>query len=547
MERSVLFALILITGASSMSVQLTDPATCNLCKAGVTELKVIDQDENTRDLLSIIQNFLCANVPIEDCDNWMTNEIALLHSTVQGLDATEACTYLGVCSTRIAGPLGDEGTIQCDFCHFMGDELKKRVLTNATIDQVIAATKVICSELPFVSNECSALVDEYGHYYLDLLVGKIDVEQLCVKVGLCDAKIRAMIENTELFQVIYKNLKDDEECKACMDGMDIIKTVVGSDDMKDLLHVAAKELCSLVSFSGCEVIMDTGIDELLNKLLPMIEPSTVCKQFGACPAVAEVMTTLPAAPVGDDQLCEACHDVLGEVKKTASDPEVATIASDLAPVICELISIPFCNNIISKLLMNGVNAAKALDVDGTCVDLGACPAATVIPQIPAFGSVCDECAMIGDLVLKELQDPEIQKEIEDALSQVCAVLPIADCQETIHSYVAMIETILSTMDGKTMCSYFGLCSAAPIDFVKEVTEPKLGDTCSECTLIAGAIIQVLDNEEADNLIKEGIAELCTVLPISDCASTLDGYFDQVLAIIKNLDGKTICSLVGLCG
>ena len=529
MIRGALIGALLVLGVSSVAVQIIDPAKCTLCKAAVSELKVIMEDKDTKDLLSVLKKALCANVPIQDCDKWVDSELTQLESEVEALDPGTACSQLAVCATTIS-PLQD--SIQCEMCEFLGDEVVKRVLTNATIDEVLAATEKVCSELPFVSNECSALVKEYGHFYLDLLVGSIDVQQLCSKIGLCSQQVRHLIESTELLQVIRKGLQDEEECKACTDGMDVVQTILTSKDTLDLVHIAVHEICGLTTVAFCEVIADTAIDQFLDKLIPMFNPDAICKQIGACPAPQVV-----ASLVGDDSaLCVGCHDLLGEVKKVANDPETIAINKDLAPVICELVSIPFCNSLITKFLEGTLVKAQNLDVEQTCVALDACSGA-----VAEVGDVCSECAQIADLVIKELQDPAVQQQIEAVLDQACSILPIPDCKETLHSYMVMIETIISGMDGKTVCGYAGLCSS-----VQETVRNSVGDTCSECTMIAGELITLLENQQVDALLKEAISEICTVLPISDCETTLDGYFDQLVALLKNLDAKTLCSLIGLC-
>ena len=549
MEKTVLLAALLLATAGAASVQVSDPAKCTLCQAVVTELKVVMEDKDTKDFLAVLQTFICDNVPIEDCNNWVSGELAQLDSLVEGLDPNQACSSLALCAVP-SYPL--QSSIQCDFCEFLGDEVVKRVLTNATIDEVVAAAETICSELPFGSNECSALVKEYGHYYLELLVGSIDVAQLCSKVGLCSQEVREMVLNSELFQIIQRGLKDDEGCKACVDGMDVIKEILSSKDTLDLLHIAVHEICGLVSVSGCELIADTALDQIIEKLLPMFVPQTICQEIGACPA-QEVFSP---ATVGDDSpLCTGCHDLLGEVKKVANDPETKQINKDLAPVLCEVLSIPFCESLISKFLEGALEKAQNLDVDGTCVSLKACEAEED-ERVESWEDTCSECAMIADLILKELQDPSVQQEIESVLDELCTVLPISDCKETLHTYLVMIETLIASMDGKTLCGYIGLCSSK-MSLVKKaagVTEinrvefvpNNVGDTCSECTMIAGEIISLLENGTVDTLIKEAISELCTVLPISDCEATIDGYFDEIVALLKNLDGKTLCSLIGLC-
>ena len=81
MKRALIVAVLLLA-VHSASVQVKDPAQCTLCKSGVSELKVILEDQDTKDLLNLVKDWVCANIPIEDCDNWVTDELAQLDTVV---------------------------------------------------------------------------------------------------------------------------------------------------------------------------------------------------------------------------------------------------------------------------------------------------------------------------------------------------------------------------------------------------------------------------------------------------------------------------------
>ena len=69
-----------------------------------------------------------------------------------------------------------------------------------------------------------------------------------------------------------------------------------------------------------------------------------------------------------------------------------------------------------QLLEENLVKVQNLDVDGTCVALKACDGELVEPV--EVGDTCSECAQIADLVLKELQDPAVQEELEAVLELV---------------------------------------------------------------------------------------------------------------------------------
>jgi len=201
----------------------------------------------------------------------------------------------------------------------------------------------------------------------------------------------------------------------------------------------------------CEGIVGGILDPIIKNLIAMFDPASLCKQAGACPAL---LNTKWEGGI----FCDACKDGVLELQNIAEDHETDAMLNELTDILCNTIKIPFCQTVIGSIVKEALQNVESLNPNVTCANIGACTSA-----------------------------------------------------------------------------------------VTEVTSvEKLGDTCSECTMIAGEIITLLENEQVDSLIKEAITELCTVLPISDCETTLDGYFDELVALLKSLDAKTLCSLIGLC-
>ena len=416
--------------------------------------------------------------------------------------------------------------------------------------QVLALTEKVCAKLPFVSNECNALVEEYGHYYLEILAGTINVEQLCVKAGLCSADVRHMIEATELFQIIVRGLKESEGCKACTDGMDIIQTVLNSKDTLDLINIAVHELCSLTSIGECEVIADLLVDKIVKQLVDMFNPDTVCKEIGACAAAAEKVVVVEMSAV--TPACEACTDALGELKKVANDPETKIIITNAVEVICETITIPFCNRVITKLIESQLEKIEILDVNADCIKLGAC--STFSPfesflvkenSVEEVGDTCSECTMIASEIITLIENESVDGLIKEAITEVCTLLPIANCEATIDGYFDQIVALLKNLDAKTICGLIGLCgSKAPVAPV--VPALALGDTCSECAMIADLLLNELKDPTIQAEVEAAIDQACVVLPIPNCKATIHSYMVIAESFIATIDGKTVCGYAGLC-
>jgi hypothetical protein len=105
---------------------------------------------------------------------------------------------------------------------------------------------------------------------------------------------------------------------------------------------------------------------------------------------------------------------------------------------------------------------------------------------------------------------------------------------------------VENLNANVTCANVGACTSLTNVKTELDISGKVGDECSQCTMIAGEVITLLENGQVDAMIKEAITEVCTILPISDCEKTLDGYFDEIVALLKSLDAKTLCSLMGLC-
>ncbi|KAL5264101.1 hypothetical protein ACHWQZ_G005248 [Mnemiopsis leidyi] len=529
-----------------------------------------------------------------------------------------------ICVT--AGNVDPTQSVFCDICHFLGDEVNGRVLTNDAKREVIYLAKSVCSRLPFFSAECDLAIDQHGKDWVDQLFSLFDVDSICSKAHLCAATGE---------YPRFSKLEDGEKCTACMDGLDMVKMIIESDDMKGLLHVIVNETCMAAggNVGSCEQIVDTIIDQILGNLVPMFNVKALCVNAGACPAtdldiskptdlsctvckdVFGIMSTTVNAPeveelieitvnqscqligfgveqcehvflylagslldsvkmavkpdficgkmgscpnidmpflsnLRDDEGCKACMDGLDIVDIILKSNETLDLVNIAVDEICMAIGgdIDTCKSIITGILDPIIeNLITLFDPASLCKQAGVCPA--YLDTKWEGGIFCEAC-IDGVLELKNIaEDHETDDMLNELTNIVCNTVQIPFCKSIIGAVIKESLADVENLNPNVTCTNIGACTAdiTPVPQLDFIPLPeKVGDTCSECTMIAGEIISLLENETVDSFVKEAITELCTVLPISDCETTIDGYFDQIVALLKNLDGKTLCSLVGLC-
>ena len=537
----ILAVTLLAFAVDSVSVQVKDSAQCNLCKAGLTELQTIAGDPKIKDILTLAKNYLCKSIPIENCDDWVSEQLSYLAEDVNKIDPAAACTKMKACSTDryMTSQVGE--TKPCAFCEFVGEEVRS-LLNDKTVEDVSDAVIAMChSELPAVlATGCEAVVKEYGTPFIERFFKDLDVTEACAEIGLCSEDVRHMIQASEPFQVLSKALKESDGCKACKDGVIELKMVLSNPDTLDLMHIGVKEMCALVKTPLCELLANTAIDNIVKELIKKLDAEKMCS--GLC-VKNENIIAVESPSLEEKPLCEACEDALGEIKKVANDKETQEMIKDLAQVICGHISIPFCQTVFDKLIKSQVDHLKNINVKGTCAMMPGCGTKEAPVTGNDLGNTCSQCTFIADELLTVLRNADIDSLIKEGIDEVCSVIPIPNCAAQLDKYVDLVFDFIKKLDGKSLCSMIGMCGSKTL---QEVPVENLKDTCSICTLVADELLTALKNKDIENLVKEGVEEICSIIPIPNCASTVDSYVDMLFGMLKNMDGKTLCSMVGMC-
>ena len=523
---------------------------------------------------------------------------------------------LVVCSG--AAHVDPNQSVLCDICQFLGDEVNSRVLTDNAKREVIHLAKAACSKLPFFSKECDLAVDQHGKDWVDQLFSLFDVDVLCSKAHLCTSEVDF-------------RLRDGEACTACMDGLDLVKMIIESEDMKGLLHVVVNETCMAAggNVPSCEALVDTIIDQILGNLVPMFNVKALCVNAGACPAELHVT---PPSELG----CTVCKDVFGIVSTTVNAPEVEELIQISVNQTCQLIGfgVEQCEHVFLYLAGSVLDNVKmAVKPDYICGKLGSCSkSAAPCPYLSSLrdDEGCKACMDGLDLVDQILKSNDTLDLVHIAVDEVCKAIggDVDTCKSIVDGILdPVIQNLITLFDPASLCKQSGacpalrhtkweggifceacvdgvlelkniaedhetddmlnelteiLCSSIKIPFCKSVIgsiikesledvenldpnvtcanigactstqqrpeQPaRVGDTCSECKMVTGKILAFIEDPKEVLKVMQVIHELCPMLPISDCETTLDDYYQRFVILLKYMfNAETICEIIGLC-
>lgn len=268
--------------------------------------------------------------------------------------------------------------VACFLCEKVGEQLKAALLNNSTEEYIVQEALKACAivPVPFLAQECKALVQEYGLYYVDLLVKEeVDVKQICSLLKLCPASL-----DTSRTQIVVLSVRQDPPaCEACVDALVIVKTVLASNWTADLIHQGIDAVCDLTAQAlTCKIMVKTILDETIKTWVAKFDPRSICITDGACKnstsALQDSFTLLQnsVTPLNEqeslhDDLCEICEDVVGELKKVAGDGDTGRVVGDSIALVCQQISIiPFCNYALGHLVRGQVDAVRTINVKATC-------------------------------------------------------------------------------------------------------------------------------------------------------------------------------------
>ena len=361
------------------------------------------------------------------------------------------------------------------------------------------------------------------------IIDNLDGKTVCSMIGLCGSK---KIQEAPVKDVSF------DQCDICTLVSDELLTVLKNDEIETLVKQGVEQICSVVPLPNCASMVDNYVDMAFG-MIKSLNGKTLCSWIGLCSS-----GKFKEIPVNDlKDSCAMCTTVVDEVLTLLKSEE--SIIKTTVDELCSIMPIPDCKETMDNYIKMIFGFIENLDGKTVCSMIGLCGSKKIqeAPVKDVSFDQCDICTLVSDELLTVLKNDEIETLVKQGVEQICSVVPLPNCASMVDNYVDMAFKMIKNLNGKTLCSWIGLCSSEKL---KEVPVNDLkGAPCTMCTTVVDEVLTILKSEES--IIKTTVDELCSIIPIPDCKETMDNYIKMIFGIIDNLDGKTVCSMIGLCG
>ncbi|GFR60011.1 proactivator polypeptide, partial [Elysia marginata] len=578
--------------------------------------------EQIEEALDKVCSFLPASVK-QECDAFVTQYTPDLINLLLKFKPQDVCTYLGLCSANLAGSKKLRDSNTCTICEFAMTELDQILGQNATkvgpepvqhrsndtkmqfqlreqdlvvngIEDVIVyffqeqieeALDKVCSFLPAsVKQECDAFVTQYTPDLINLLL-KFKPQDVCTYLGLCSANLAGS-----------KKLRDSNTCTICEFAMTELDQILGQNATKEQIEEALDKVCSFLPASvkqECDAFVTQYTPDLINLLL-QFKPQDVCTYLGLCSAKLSGSQKL-----GDSTLCEICEFAMTELDQILGENATKEQIEQALDKVCTLLPADvkqICDAFIKQYTPELIQLLQQFKPQEVCTYLGVCSANLAGPKKLQDGPQCTICEFAMMKLDQILADNATEQQIEQALGQVCTLLPAnvqQQCNVFVKQYFGELVTILLQYKPQQICTLLRFCSstqqpalpheewkAACVEFVDKyasdivelllVLKPedicinlKLcpnktaaqtlkvndGPQCVLCEFVVSQLDKMLSDNATEAQIEAALEQVCNFLPDSikqDCDTLIKQYTPQLIFLLLQFKPQEVCTKLGMC-
>nr|CUU98572.1 hypothetical transcript [Hymenolepis microstoma] len=253
----------------------------------------------------------------------------------EGMTPKLLCMSLGICDT-FEVPQPPVQNVECELCEAVINTIYKNMEQNATKEEIIEELEKVCSYLPYIHDQCKALVDKYGSQMIDMLVQGMPAEEVCLKLGFCQVpstlskskvsdscvicegiiaefvapssfsdKCRSMVEqNTaSIIDMVMKNYPPrkvceelsicyyhlppkTDKCDVCKEIIDYIYTRLEDDATADSIEKVLETVCQYMPTnelkSTCQKYVNAYTQVLIDLLVQNVRPQEICQSIHLC-------------------------------------------------------------------------------------------------------------------------------------------------------------------------------------------------------------------------------------------------------------------------
>ncbi|KAK3730950.1 hypothetical protein QZH41_008840, partial [Actinostola sp. cb2023] len=213
-----------------------------------------------------------------------------------------------------------------------------------------------------------------------------------------------------------------------------------------------------------------------------------------------------------------------------------------------------CKEFVNDYVDPIIESLAHLDPNMVCAELGLCKSQykEFRNEVNNIGATpqCELCQLLVQKLDSLITLNSTQEEIEQALQQVCNLLPSAyktECDDLVKQYTpAILDVLANEFSPDMICSAIGLCSsskalqAGPLD-ASNIT----CDMCLEILKFAKKLVE--DNTTEANVIKMLDLMCPFMLPvIKECYAFIKETVPMVFDELRKMDPDAICKQLKMC-
>ncbi|XP_020893874.1 prosaposin-like [Exaiptasia diaphana] len=217
-----------------------------------------------------------------------------------------------------------------------------------------------------------------------------------------------------------------------------------------------------------------------------------------------------------------------------------------------------CTEFVDEYVDPIIQALAQMSPEMVCQELGLCKANEIkvrdlvkVKPIKASPQ-CELCEMIVKELDSLLSENSTQEEIEQALEQVCGLLPSAykdECDNFVKQYEpAIVQILVNEISPDVICTALQLCGSSR--FMKEEMMPSNGNItiCSMCETLLGIAKKLVEDNETEADLEKALRLICWyMLPVKQqCDDFINKTIPLIFNELKKLDPDTICKQLKLC-
>ncbi|CAG0890835.1 unnamed protein product, partial [Darwinula stevensoni] len=153
---------------------------------------------------------------------------------------------------------------------------------------------------------------------------------------------------------------------------------------------------------------------------------------------------------------------------------------------------------------------------------------------------CVICEFVMQELEQLLKDNATDHQIEEALQQVCNLLPKTvrgECNAFVEQYYESLIQLLESLAPEEVCSMLQLCMSSGETMQVPIQDLKL-DKCDGCRMVIDYLDRLLENEDVEKYVVDDLVK---------CEELIDTFGPYLLDLLGELnDSMKVCRAIDVC-